>query len=119
MKLFFSKLNRVTVYFFTITFLLSGSVSQAASGFTQKQLDSALKEIKAEKKVKDAMWTSPGVLKAGVYADGSSKNGYAQYLCLVLYDHGFKGKNVLVRVIDIMKLANEDKWINIGKATCQ
>lgn len=117
MKLFYLARNLITGCF--IIFLSGASVSQAASGFTQKQLDSALKEIKAEPKVKDAIWASPGVLKAGVYADGTSKDGYAQYLCMVLYDHGFKGKSVLVRVIDIVKLTRDDKWVNIGKATCQ
>ncbi len=34
------------------------------------------------------------------------RDGDAEYVCQVLYDHGFKGKGVLVSVIDIKTSPN-------------
>lgn len=87
--------------------------------FTKQNLEAALSAIKSEKQVKDAAWTSRGVLKVGVFNDGTNRDGYAKYICQVLYDYKFKGEGVLVRVIDIVKLVNKDKWVNIGTARCQ
>jgi len=72
-----------------------------------------------EPTAKDATWTSPTTFKVGVINDGSSRDGYAEYVCLTLYDYGFKGKKVLVRVIDIVQLTQNDKWVNLGAAYCQ
>jgi hypothetical protein len=67
-----------------------------------------------EPKVLDALWTDESVLKVGVRDYGSGIDGYAQYVCLVLNGKGFKGKDVLVRVIDLPKLISTDKWVNLG-----
>jgi len=50
----------------------------------------ALKLIKKEKKVVKAKWRSPGanVLYVALQPDGTSRNGFAQYLCMVLPDAG-------------------------------
>ncbi|KMK51567.1 hypothetical protein RO21_05570 [[Actinobacillus] muris] len=72
-----------------------------------------------EPKVKDAVWTSDFVFKVGVKDDGTKRDGYAQYVCLVLAENGFTGKDVLVRVIDIDKLRKTGEWINLGTAKCQ
>lgn len=47
-----------------------------------------------EKTTKDAIWTSRDIFKVGVINDGSRRDGYADYVCQVLYDYGFKGKKV-------------------------
>ncbi|WP_213380966.1 hypothetical protein [Allochromatium tepidum] len=47
-----------------------------------------------EKTTKDAIWTASDIFKVGVIDDGSRRDGYADYVCQVLYDYGFKGKKV-------------------------
>lgn len=71
-----------------------------------------------EPTAKDAVWTDKGVFKVGVLNDGSSRDGYAGYVCQVLIDHGFKGRGVLVRVIDIARLVSTGEWVNLGTAFC-
>lgn len=73
---------------------------------------------KQEKLAKDATWTSDDIFKVGVINNGTSRSGYAQYVCSVLDDYGFKGKGVQVHIIDIVKLVNTNKWETIGLANC-
>lgn len=72
-----------------------------------------------EKTAKDAVWTARNIFKVGVINDGTSRNAYAQYVCSVLDDYGFKGKDVWVQIIDIIKLTNNGKWIKLGEAHCK
>ncbi|EGQ8491662.1 hypothetical protein NM092_002546 [Vibrio cholerae] len=71
-----------------------------------------------EPKVKDATWTAPDIFKVGVFDDGSRRNGYAEYVCMVLYDHGLKGKKVWVHVVDIEKVINDKRFVKLGEAQC-
>lgn len=73
----------------------------------------------AEPSVIDATWTDRWVFKVGMTDNGSSRDGFAQYVCMVLGDHGFSGKRVLVRVVDYYHLMQTDEWINLGTAQCQ
>lgn len=41
-----------------------------------------------EPTAKDAVWTQKDIFKVGVIDDGSRRDGYAQYVCEVLYDEG-------------------------------
>lgn len=81
--------------------------------FSKAQLDSALAAVKAEPKVLDAAWnnTSMPSLLAGVADDGSSRKGYAEYLCMVLAEHGIKGG--VIRVMDV-----KEDWKELGKTWC-
>lgn len=72
-----------------------------------------------EKTAKDAVWTSRDIFKVGVINDGSRRDGYADYVCQVLYDYGFKGKKVWVQVIDIVKLTRNGDWVKLGESRCQ
>ena len=72
----------------------------------------------AEPTAKDALWTAQGIFKVGVIDDGTSRNGYAEYVCSVLYDYGFSGKRVWVQIIDIVQLSNSGKWVKLGEARC-
>lgn len=72
-----------------------------------------------EKTAKDAVWTSGDIFKVGVINDGSRRDGYADYVCQVLYDYGFKGKKVWVQVIDIVKLTRNGDWVKLGESHCQ
>lgn len=67
----------------------------------------------------DAVWTDKAVFKVGVVDDGSNRDGYAQYVCEVLADKGFKGAGVLVRVIDLAHLEKTEEWRNLGTAFCR
>lgn len=67
---------------------------------------------------KDAVWTADDIFKVGVINDGTDRSGYAEYVCNVLYDYGFKGKKVWVQVIDIVKLTRSSKWEKLGEAHC-
>ncbi len=71
-----------------------------------------------EPTAKDAIWTQEKIFKVGVLNDGYSQDGYAQYICLILEEHGFKGKGIWVHVIDIVQLADHGKWIKLGQKRC-
>lgn len=72
-----------------------------------------------EPRVKDAIWTPPTTFKVAVKDDGTPRDGFAEYVCLVLSDSGFKGQGVLVRVVDIDKLVRTGEWVNLGTAKCE
>ncbi|USH01076.1 hypothetical protein K6Q96_08990 [Grimontia kaedaensis] len=72
-----------------------------------------------EKTAKDAVWTAPDIFKVGGIDDGSRREGYAEYVCLTLYDYGFKGKNVWVQIIDFDRLIKGNDWVKLGEKTCQ
>lgn len=72
-----------------------------------------------EKAAKDAIWTSIDIFKIGVINDGRRRDGYADYVCQVLYDYGFQGKKVWVQIIDIVKLTRNGDWIKLGESHCQ
>ena len=64
------------------------------------------------------LWTMDSVFKVGVLDDGSDRSGYAEYVCMALYDHGLGGNNILVRVIDAPALIDRGEFINLGTAHC-
>jgi len=72
----------------------------------------------SEPTAKDALWTKQDIFKVGVIDDGMSRNGYADYVCLVLHDYGFSGKKVWVQIIDIVELSRRGKWVKLGEAWC-
>lgn len=72
-----------------------------------------------EPRAKDALWTSHDVFKVGVIDDGTSRDGYASYVCQVLYEHGFKGQKVWVQIIDIVKLTRNNDWVKLGESHCE
>jgi len=92
--------------------------SEAAAAQKKENLAKALAAIKAEPEVKDAAWNSESLpsLLAGVINDGTRQDGYAQYLCLVLYRHGIKGG--VVRVMDAGAATYRNEWVELGKAWC-
>lgn len=74
---------------------------------------------KQEPLAKDAIWTAKEIFKVGVINDGTSKNGYADYVCQVLYSEGFKGRWIYVQIVDIVKLQKNGEWEKIGEAQCK
>lgn len=103
-------------------FLASFILSNNSLAYTATENQIAVEDYfksDEEPKVLDALWTDESVFKVGVLDDGTGRDGYAQYVCLVLNKKGFKGKNVLVRVIDLPKLIETDQWVNLGTAFCK
>ena len=72
-----------------------------------------------EPRALDATWDSESVFKIGAMDDGKNQDEFATYACGILYNEGFRGKGVEVTIIDIQKLAYKQKWVTLGKATCE
>jgi hypothetical protein len=66
-----------------------------------------------------AVWSKPDTFKVGVIYDGSNRDDYARHVCNVLNDEGFRGRDVLVHVLDVVKLTQRNEWVVIGKARCK
>lgn len=73
----------------------------------------------SEKTAKDAIWTADNIFKVGVVDDGENRDGYANYVCQILYDNGFSGKKIWVQIVDIAKLSKNKKWVKLGEARCK
>jgi hypothetical protein len=76
--------------------------NMAAAVPEQSQLDAALNEVQAEERAFDAAWddTQGASLTVRVFDDGTQRNGYAGYLCMILSLHGITGG--VVRVADVV-----------------
>jgi hypothetical protein len=57
------------------------------------------------------------MLKLGMFNNGSSRDGYAQYMCEELTSRGIR--QVSVQVIDIALLVRQDKWVKLGESRCR
>lgn len=97
----------------------------AAEPEAPSELDKAREDVEArfkgsadEPTSKDAVWTADDIFKVGVISDGTDRSGYAEYVCNVLYEYGFKGKKIWVQVVDIVKLTRTNKWEKLGEAHC-
>ena len=75
----------------------------AAAEKLQPWQEKALKLVKQEKKVLDAFWRMPSrnVLYVAMQPDGGRKDGFAEYLCMLLADAGApKGQMKMVQIYD-------------------
>jgi len=73
----------------------------------------------AEKTALDATWTSSTTFSVGVKDNGTSRNGYAQYICAVLPDFGINASGITVKIIDVVQLHYNKKWVTLGKVRCR
>lgn len=106
-----------TLLIFATTF---GAISAKAETYSANhEKVKVLFQSNEEKTAKDAVWTARDIFKVGVINDGTSRDGYASYVCQALYDYGFKGSKVWVQVIDIIQLTRNNKWVKLGQAHCQ
>lgn len=115
MKLKFSSILSISILLFSTTSYKVNAEEYSENHQKVKKLFQSDKEAKT----KDAIWTTETIFKVGVIDDGSKRNGYASYVCHVLYDYGFKGKKVYVQVIDIVKLSRDGEWIKLGQSFCE
>lgn len=70
-----------------------------------------------EPTAKDAIWTSETMFKVGVIDNGLDRSGYADYVCGEINAAGIR--QVDVQIIDIAKLARQNKWVKLGTAKCR
>ncbi len=103
----------------TLLCVLFSTAGGAAEKYSQAH-QSVLNQFTngSEKTAKDALWTSKTIFKVGVIPNGSNRDGYAQYVCEVMYENGFKGKGIWVQVIDVVVLTRTGKWNKLGEARC-
>ncbi len=116
-KEWFMKLVLILIATVVIVFALtlSGDVEAFKSSDKQKSVEDLFKSS-SEPTAKDAVWTASNIFKVGVIDDNTSRDGYAMHVCEVLNERGFH--NVRVQIIDIVKLARDKDWIELGKAGC-
>jgi hypothetical protein len=107
------------ILFLWIYVVVSSNTFAAQSYSANHEKVTKLFQSNQEKTAKDAIWTTQNIFKIGVFDDASSRNGYARYVCSVLYDYGFKGKRVWVQIIDIIELTKNGKWVKLGEARCK
>jgi len=114
------KINNISITLTALVFLFTLTTNLYAKSYGA-QHDKVVKLFQSneEKTAKDAIWTASNIFKVGVINDGSNRNGYAQYICSVLDDYGFKNKGIWVQVIDIIKLTKNSKWVKLGESRCK
>ena len=102
----------------TLSFTVLTSYASADTDSTAREKVQRLFESDEEKIAQDAIWVDD-VFKVHVFDNGSNRDEYAAYVCTVLSDHGFKGINVSVMVVDYTKLLQTRRTVILGQAHCQ
>ncbi len=87
---------------------LTAQHEQAAAHFNSKQEPTTLL----------AAWTHPRTFKVAVLNDGTRRDGYAEYVCNILYEYGFRHEKVWVQVVDYTQMARNKELVRIGEAHC-
>ena len=104
----------------SLLYVLTGLLFVNAQPYSSNhQKVKSLFQSNVEPTAKDAVWTANDIFKVGVINDGYNRDGYASYVCEILYEHGFRGQRVWVQIIDIMKLTRNNKWVKLGQAHCK
>lgn len=101
------------------------AAAQLLAGSASAQVDNSWREravqvIADEPTVVEAMFPNdaPNSFWASMRDDGSRRDGFAEYLCLVMHQHGMpKGKLVVIRIWDAAAMAKSDMR-EIGKFNC-
>lgn len=71
-----------------------------------------------EPSVKDVMWFTPYTLSVAKFTNGGSEDGFADYICTVLQQHGWDDHKITVNVIDMRKVLKEKTFDIVGSANC-
>jgi len=109
------------IIFFAI-YLLNGSKESEISETKSNQGNvNALKEIRKEAKVKEALITEVGVLYVSVVDDGTNRNGYASYLCEILREKNAEANRVKIIKVNSTKDPMRDNayGILLGESWCK
>ena len=99
--------------------MLCVAISTPLFAENAEQKEAVLQQFKGsdEPTAIDAAWMSDSSFYVSVKDDGTSRNSYAEYVCLVLYEHGLKGKYIVVRIIDHVAY-KKGKLQTLGKKVC-
>lgn len=101
-----------------LTAALSMLAASPLAAATADWRDTATALIRQEKTVVDAMFTQPISLWVSMRDDGSRRDGFANYLCMVLYDAGMQpGDFVVIKILDAAAMAREE-MSEIGRYEC-
>lgn len=98
--------------------LAAASLAHGASYQPDVARMNATAQLKSEPKIKDVYWPTAGRVKVGVLDDGTRRDRYAMYICEILRERRLGGQNINIRVIDIAKLARQNKEVVLGEYTC-
>ena len=109
--------RKIAVIFFILALFIANTHAESYGPKHDKV--AKIFQSKQEPTAKDAVWTAKKIFKVGVIDNGANRNGYAGYVCGVLYDEGLKGHGVRVQIIDIVKLVQTKKWVKLGEARCK
>lgn len=82
---------------------------------TADQKAFAKRLVLEEPVIKDALWMTASNLYVGVMDNGTRRDGYATYVCNDAKPAGAK----MVKVIDIAKLKQTGKFVELGQAWCK
>lgn len=94
------------------------AVLMAGPAIARDWRDVATEAVLKEKSVIDAMFTQRISLWVSMRDDGSRRDGFASYLCVVLHNSGMEsGDFVVIRIWDAAAMARE-KMVEIGKYEC-
>ncbi len=95
-----------------ITLLIS---TMAVSSPTPLQLDRALHDVVAEEVVFDATWkdTTVPVIYVRIFDNGTRRDGYAGYICMIIAESGINGGRV--SLIDVVGSGEKE----LGSARCK
>jgi len=96
------------------------SIQPAYSGYNEYH-DAAEDHFRSSKEptALDADWPTPSSFYVSVKDNGRNRDGYAEYVCQVLMDYGFKGRAIVIRIIDIDYLANNMDYRILGTGFCR
>lgn len=92
---------------------------QAGHQATSAEQEDLVKNlIASEPKVKDAFWSTDSTLLIGVIDDKTRRDGLASYFCEVLRERGITDKYLEIRIIDIVKVVNDNNRVVLGQKRC-
>lgn len=95
------------------------SVAMAGPAWAAFDEDGFLRAMGEEPKVKDSLVTDTGALYIGVMDDGTNRNGYAEYVCMVANDFAQPPeRDRLVKIIDIAAVARNEGFKELGRHWC-
>ncbi|APG24069.1 hypothetical protein [Syntrophotalea acetylenica] len=106
--------------FFVVALFIAMSLSTVHADQKQQRQE-VLRYLKSgqEPQVKDAMWATDFLLKIGVFDNGSQRDGFADYVCLVLAEHGMSGQSIRIEIIDYGSVVRGENWKVLGGAECK
>lgn len=98
--------------------LMTTCVVASAQYAADAQRRAASAALMKEKQIRDVHWPTAKRLKVGVLDNGRPRDGYAMYVCEVLREHGLGRIGITIHVVDILKLARQNKEVRLGESHC-